>query len=96
MEAMDQHSFIASSRELDGLVFRVRYLCIAGFIMSLNINCEDERAVVDLHVDLGFIQPSVEILTSSASFMSPNPMRISSRSSSYYHRLRGVENLVLH
>ena len=56
---MDQHSIIASSRELDGLVSRVRYLCIAGFIMSLNIICQDERAVVDLHVDLGFIQPPV-------------------------------------
>lgn len=39
-----------------------------------------------MHMDLEFIQPPVEI--PSVSFMSPNPMRISSRSPSYYCHLK--------
>ena len=79
---------ITSNNDLDGLISNFRYLCCSGYKTSLNISSENGRAVVDFHVDLGFIQPPVEVPPPNASYVSPEPLPKCHRSPSYYRRLR--------
>ena len=73
---------MASSHELENLVSQFRYLCSAGYNAKLNVTSENGRAVVDFHVDLGFITPPLEV-PPPASSGSPRH-----KSPSYYRRLK--------
>ena len=86
MDFEDQKSalFVSSFRELDSLLSSFRYLCSTGYKASLNLTCANGRTVVDFHVDLGFLQPPVEVPPPAAS----SPVQIRHKSPSYYRRLK--------